>query len=160
MFRLKKSQRRELKRITAYMVSGGAQFWSGYAAFAVLDLVLGVAFWPARVLSYTFGVIVNFYLQRFWVFKAKRISKKQINVSAEKYYALMFTNFLIDMVIVGVLYEVFGVSAYIGQFVSAGFFTVWNYVLFKMWVFAKQRRSSPSVQKKSTNKTAASRRRR
>jgi len=141
MFKLKKRQEKELRRITAYMVSGGAQFWSGYAAFAVLDIVLSVSFWPARVLSYGLGVVVNFYLERFWVFKSKRISKKQIDVSARKYYILMFINFLLDMAIVGGLYEIFGVSAYIGQFVSASFFTVWNYLLFKLWVFAKTRRA-------------------
>ncbi|CAN5660818.1 hypothetical protein BH23PAT2_BH23PAT2_05820 [soil metagenome] len=162
MFKLKKRQKKELRRISAYMVSGGAQFWSGYAAFAVLDIVFSMSFWPARVLSYGLGVVVNYYLERYWVFKSKRMSKKQIDLSARKYYSLMATNFALDMAIVGGLYEIFGVTAYIGQFVSAGYFTVWNYVLFKVWVFAKKRRSpnrlpvrSASVSTKTKQKKVA-----
>ncbi len=138
MPKLKYKYKKELKRIIEYMISGGAQFWSGYGAFALFDIVFKVPFWPNRVLSYGLGVMVNFYLQRYWVFGRKRLSKKQIHASAEKYYGLMFTNFLIDLAIVGGLYELADVSPYIGQFVSAGFFTVYNYLLFKYWVFKKK----------------------
>lgn len=130
----------ELQRIAEYLVSGGAQFWSGYAAFAVFDLLFKIPFWPNRVLSYAVGVIVNYYLQRYWVFKKKTITKKEAKLSAQKYYGLMFSNFLIDLAIVGGLYELAGVSPYIGQFISAGFFTVYNYLLFKFWVFKKKKR--------------------
>ncbi len=139
MKRLKNRTKKELKRIVEYMVSGGAQFWSGYAAFAVFDLLFRIPFWPNRVMSYGVGVVVNFYLQRFWVFGKKGLSKKQLHSSAEKYYGLMFTNFLIDLAIVGGLYELAGVSPYIGQFISAGFFTVYNYILFKYWVFRSKK---------------------
>ena len=123
------------------MVSGGAQFWSGYAAFAVLWSILGMNFWWAKSLSYFLGVTVNFGLERFWVFGKKRVSKKQIQTSAVKFYFLMVINFLMDLGIVGGLKEFFGVSPYIGQFISSGFFTVWNWVLFKIWVFSKRRSS-------------------
>lgn len=138
MSKQKKSNQKEFKRIAEYLVSGGAQFWSGYGAFALFDLVFKLPFWPNRVLSYGVGVVVNFYLQRYWVFGKKRLSKKQLQQSAEKYYGLMFTNFLLDLAIVGGLYELAGVSPYIGQFVSAGFFTVYNYLLFKFWVFKRK----------------------
>ncbi len=124
------------------MVSGGAQFWSGYAAFAVFDVVLGMAFWPAKIISYFLGASVNFGLERFWVFGGRKVSKKQVKSSAERYYSLMFVNFLLDLAIVGGLREL-GVTPYIGQFVSAGFFTFFNYALFKFWVF-KRKRPSPS----------------
>lgn len=148
MKKLKYRSRKELKRIGEYLVSGGAQFWSGYGAFALLDLVIGVPFWPNRVLSYGFGVVVNFYLQRYWVFGKRHLSKKQIHASAEKYYGLMFTNFLLDLAIVGGLYELADVSPYIGQFVSAGFFTVYNYLLFKFWVFKKRKPTAAKPHRK------------
>ncbi len=136
MPQLKKKQRKEIIRFAEYMVSGGAFFWSGYLTFAVLDLVFDVSFWPAKAGSYLLGASVNFVLERFWVFAGKRTTKKQIELSAQKYYLLMLINFLIDLGIVGGLREI-GVTPYIGQFLSAGFFTVWNYLLFKLWVFAK-----------------------
>lgn len=138
--KFKKKQKREARRFAEYFVSGGAQFWSGYAAFAVLFSVLGINFWWAKSLSYFLGVTVNYVLERFWVFKRKNVTKKQIKTSASKFYLLMFVNFLLDLGIVGGLREL-GLTPYIGQFISAGFFTVWNYLLFKLWVFAKEKRS-------------------
>lgn len=141
MAKAKKSNNKsELQRIAEYLVSGGAQFWSGYGAFAVFDLIFKIPFWPNRVLSYGVGVVVNYYLQRYWVFKKKSISKQETKASAHKYYGLMFSNFLIDLAIVGGLYELANVSPYIGQFISAGFFTVYNYLLFKFWVFDKKKK--------------------
>lgn len=119
------------------MISGGAWFWVGYAAFAILDKVFHVPFWPTKIGSYIIGASVNFLLQRFWVFKAKRTGK-QLGDSARRYYSLMLVNFALDQGIVGGLRAV-GVSPYIGQFVSSGFFTVWNWLWYKLWVFGKKK---------------------
>lgn len=146
MKKLKRRQLKEVIRFAEYMVGGTAQFWSGYAAFAVLDVLLGVSFWWAKALAYFVGVTVNFGLQRFWVFKQKRITKRQVESTAEKFYGLMFLNFVLDLAIVGGLRE-FGLTPYIGQFVSAGFFTVWNYALFKIWVFRKLRKNQRKVKR-------------
>jgi putative flippase GtrA len=132
-------QKKEVGRFGKYLVGGGAQFWSGYTAFAALDQLLGVSFWPARVVSYLFGVSVNFVLQRFWVFSRRRLSARQLETTAGRFYLLMLVNFSLDMAIVGGLREL-GLTPYLGQFVAAGFFTIWNYVLFKAWVFARARR--------------------
>ncbi|MEK9196423.1 MAG: GtrA family protein, partial [Patescibacteria group bacterium] len=131
--------RREIIRFAEYMAAGGAQFWSGYIGFAILDKILGVTFWPAKILAYFIGATVNFFLERYWVFAQKKTSKKDVEKSAEKFYLLMFINFVLDLAIVGGLREM-GISPYIGQFVSAGFFTVFNYLFFKIWVFAKKKK--------------------
>ena len=134
---IKKDQKTHTRRILEYFASGGVQFWTGYAAFALFDLGFGIPFWPNRVMSYGIGVIVFFILQRYWVYASSSLTQRELFSSAKKYYGLMFTNFLIDLAIVGGLYELAGVSPYIGQFVSAGFFTVYNYLLFTFWVFKK-----------------------
>lgn len=137
---MKKRQIKEIKRFSKYLVGGNAQFWSGYGAYAALDLIFSVSFWPAKIAAYFIGVSVNFVIERFWAFGGQNISKRQVESSAEKFYLLMFVNFLLDLGIVGGLREI-GITPYIGQFVSAGFFTFWNYILFKIWVFAKVRKA-------------------
>ena len=122
------------------MISGGAWFWVGYGAFAVLDKVFHVPFWPTKISSYIIGASVNFLLQRYWVFKQKKSGHKELGDSAKRYYSLMFVNFILDQAIVGGLREV-GVSPYIGQFISSGFFTVWNWLWYSLWVFKKQKKS-------------------
>lgn len=131
--------RRNLTRFAQYMVGGGAQFWSGYASFALFDAIFGWVFWQAKVLSYVIGVTANFALQRNWVFKERK-SSKNAQETASKFYVLMAFNFGIDYMIVAGLREI-GVSPYIGQFISAGFFTVWNYALFSLWVFKKHKKA-------------------
>lgn len=136
--RTKQKTRKLIIQFAEYMVSGGAWFWVGYGAFAFMDLVLGVSFWPAKLSSYFIGVSVNFLLQRYWVFDQKKTTKKQLGDSAKRYYSLMVVNFALDQGIVGGLRAI-GVTPYIGQFVASGFFTVWNWLWYTMWVFKKQK---------------------
>ena len=136
--RTTKKTKKFIIQFTEYMISGGAWFWVGYGAFAFMDLVLGIEFWPAKISSYFIGASVNFLLQRFWVFKQKKNSKKELGDAAKRYYSLMAVNFVLDQIIVGGLREV-GVSPYIGQFIASGFFTVWNWLWYSRWVFKKQK---------------------
>ena len=133
-------------QLTEYMISGGAWFWVGYASFAAMDLVFGVAFWPAKISSYFIGASVNFLLQRFWVFRVRKNTKKQLGDAAKRYYSLMAVNFVLDQAIVGGLRAV-GITPYIGQFVASGFFTVWNWLWYSLWVFKKQKKEpTPRLQ--------------
>ena len=136
MFRLKKRQEREVKRITEYLISGGAFFWSGYAAFFIFDKGLHWSLWWATTTSYLIGWSINFILQRYWVFNNPKLAKHQIEVTG-RYLFISLINLLINYVILKSL-KTAGVTPYIGQFVSAGFFTVWNYVLYKYYVFPEK----------------------
>lgn len=138
MFTLKKRQMREVKRITEYMISGGAFFWSGYAAFFVFDALLDWTLFWATSLSYLIGWTVNFLLQRYWVFDNPRLKKHELEVTG-RYIAISLVNLVINYGILWSLKQA-GVTPYIGQFVSAGFFTVWNYLWYKMWVFSPRRK--------------------
>lgn len=135
-FRLKKKQKREIKRITEYMISGGAYFWSGYAMFFVLDQVVELNLWWAKLGANVTGWLVNYALQRYWVFNNPKLAKHQTEVTG-RYITITLVDFLLDYLIVAALQSV-GVTPYIGQFVSAGFFTVWNYLWYKYWVFPEK----------------------
>lgn len=116
-----------------YMVSGGAFFWSGYFAFWVFDKGLGLDFAVAKTGSYLIGWTINFLLQRYWVFKNPDLTG-HLGAVTGRYLAVSFANLLIDYCIVAGL-KASGVSPYIGQFISAGFFTAWNYLWYRFWVF-------------------------
>ncbi len=129
-----KRLRRELTRIGEYLISGGIYFWSGYAVFFVCDAIFGWSLWWAKLTANFAGWSVNYMLQRYWVFRNPRLAKHQAQVTG-RYMFLMAVNFLLDFFIVYGLQTV-GISPYIGQFISAGFFTVWNYIWYKTWVFS------------------------
>lgn len=140
-FRLRKKQKKELTRIAEYMVSGGAYFWSGYASFFVIDKIIGASFFWAKSVSTLVGWVVNYLLQRYWAFNNPKLKAHQTEVTT-RYVIITLVDFVLDYLIVFGLKEV-GITPYIGQFIAAGFFTVWNYLWYRFWVFpdkfAKQR---------------------
>ncbi|MFA5004415.1 MAG: GtrA family protein [Candidatus Saccharimonadales bacterium] len=130
---MKQKQKREVKRITEYLVSGGAYFWSGYGMFFVLDKGLHLNLWWAKLLANVTGWLVNYALQRYWVFNNPKLAKHKLEVTGH-YAVITLADFLIDYLIVAGLKHL-GITPYIGQFASSGFFTVWNYFWYKFWVF-------------------------
>lgn len=135
MFKIKirKKQQREVKRITEYMVSGGAYFWSGYLMFFVLDHYIGLNLWWAKLIANVTGWVVNYTLQRYWVFNNPKLAKHQTEVTT-RYLIITGINFVLDYLIIASL-KGLGITPYIGAFISSGFFTVWNYLWYKFWVF-------------------------
>ena len=133
---LKKRQRFELIQLIEYFVSGGAYFWSGYLAFFILDKGVHLNLWWAKLGANLTGWIINFILQRYWVFKNPKLSKHKVQVT-DRYIVITAVDFLLDYLIVWFL-KMHGLTPYIGQFVSAAFFTVWNYLWYRFWVFPEK----------------------
>ena len=115
------------------MISGGAYFWAGYATFFFIDKIVGGSFFWAKSISTLVGWSVNYLLQRYWVFDNPKLKKHQTEVT-NKYVIITLVDFVMDYFIVFGLKQV-GITPYIGQFVSSGFFTIWNYLWYKLWVF-------------------------
>lgn len=137
--KLKKNQRRELVRIAEYLVSGGAYFWSAYFLIVFLAPVIGL--WWANLVGNGVGVTLNFVLERYWVFDGPK--QRQLTEVTTKYIIYTGVNFLLSYLILRSLQEI-GIPLAIGQFISAGFFTVWNYFWYKHWVF-KGKPNRPKV---------------
>lgn len=133
---MRKPKQQEVKRIAEYLLSGGAYFWAGYAMFFICDKGLHFNLWWAKLTANTFGWIVNYLLQRYWVFKNPALARHQTQVTT-RYIGITLLDFVLDFAIVRLLAG-FGITPYIGQFVSSGFFTVWNYIWYRFWVFPEK----------------------
>lgn len=123
-----------------YLISGGAYFWVGYGVFALLWSVLGWSLWWAKLVANLAGWTVNFLMQRYWVFKNPRL-KGHLGQVTGRYILITLVDFMMDYFIIVWLRGI-GISPYIGNFISAGFFTIWNYIWYRWWVFP-QRLPSP-----------------
>lgn len=132
MKKLKKKERKQLIQIASYMASGGAYFWSGYFIIVFMTPVIGL--WWANLLGNGVGVTINFILQRYWVFDTKK--RQPLGDVTWRYITLTAVNFLLNYVILKLLQNI-GITVAIGQFGAAGFFTVWNYLWYKAWVFKR-----------------------
>jgi putative flippase GtrA len=138
---MKRRQQKEVKRFTEYLISGGAYFWAGYGAFFVGDKVLHLNLWWAKLGANLFGWSVNYVLQRYWVFSNPGLKKHQTEVTT-RYIIITLVDFLMDYLLIRGLKNL-GLTPYLGQFVSAGFFTAWNYFWYRFWVFPEKLRRKP-----------------
>lgn len=119
-----------------YMVSGGAYFWVGYLAFYVFDHIWSWNLFAASMVANLIGWTVNFILQRYWVFKNPHL-RGHLGAVTGRYMVITVVDFFLNYGILAGLKSI-GITPYIGQFVSAGFFTVWNYLWYRFWVFPEQ----------------------
>ncbi len=126
-------KRRLLTQLVGYSLSGSARFWSGYGAFFVFDQIFGWPFVVSKQLANVLGLLVEFVLNRYFVFKGLADRSTMTKVSF-RFVVVTLVNFAIDYLIVWGLKQA-GVSPYIGQFVSAGFFWGWNFLWYRFWVF-------------------------
>lgn len=121
-------------QLLQYIVGGGGFFWSGYAAFAIFDGILHLPLFVAKQLANLIGLTVNYLIQDKWAFDTKK-TKKTEERRRGRYFIITIVNLLIDYLIIVGLKEA-GITPYLGQFASAGFFTIWNFLWYKYWVFA------------------------
>lgn len=125
--------RHNVLQFLEYMVGGSIYFWSGYVVFAVVYSGLHRNWLQAKIAADIIGWTLNYVVQRYWAFANKKLTRHE-GRTATKYAALMVANLGLDYLIIWGL-KAIGISPYIGFFVSAGFFTVWNYVWYRFWVF-------------------------
>lgn len=117
-------------QLAEYMVAGGAYFWTGYFIIVFLTPVIGL--WWANIIGNGVGVTINFILERFWVFKSSK--KRHVTEVSMRYIVFTGFNFLLNYLILSGLQQM-GIVVAIGQFIASAFFTVWNYLWYKYWVF-------------------------
>lgn len=123
-------------QIAEYLISGGAYFWTGYGAFALFWSFFHWSLWWAKLGANVIGWIINFLLQRYWVFKNPALREHNTEVTF-RYIFITLVDFIMDYFIVYGLKQA-GLTPYLGQFVSAGFFTFWNYFWYRFWVFPQK----------------------
>jgi putative flippase GtrA len=134
--RITRKQRKELTRFAEYMVGGGVWFWSGYILIVLLDNHIGL-FW-ANFIGNIVGLSLNFLISRYWVFRTKRQTK--LGVATTRYIVYTALNaFGLNYLILLSLRSI-GIQPEFGQFIASAFFTVWNYVWYKTWVFKGRER--------------------
>jgi putative flippase GtrA len=138
-----KQNHKVLIQFIEYMVSGGVYFWVGYLLLNYLYYALHWSLWWATILSNVVGWSVNFILQRYWAFNNQALKKHKTEVTA-KYTFITLVDFALNYVILYGLNAI-GITPAIGQFISSGFFTVWNYLWYRFWIFPEKIASKKKV---------------
>ena len=135
--------RTAIVQFVEYLIGGFSYFIVGYLVFAVCYSALGWDWFPAKMAADVIGWAVNYVLQRYWAFASPALARKE-GQTAGKYVLVVAMNLFLDYLIIWGL-KTIGISPYVGFFISAGFFTVWNYLWYRFWVFYVKRGVSKEV---------------
>ncbi len=125
--------RKDVIQFLEFMVGGGAYFWSGYLVFAICYSGFHWDWLPAKLAADVVGLSLNYLIQRFWAFRSKRLAHHEGRILG-RYGLISLLNLTLDYLIIASLKEL-GISPYVGFFISAGFFTIWNFAWYRFWVF-------------------------
>ena len=120
-------------------LAGNILFWGTYLGFFLLYEVANwsevAALAVASVIAHGFFFIAN----KEWVFDESS-SRRKTSREITRFIIFMGINYFINLGIIAGLSHYFGITPYIGQFISAMFFTVWTFVGLKYWVFHEAHR--------------------
>lgn len=125
--------RQRIVQFLEYMVGGAVYFWVGYLVFAVCYSGFGWDWLYAKILADIIGWTLNYLVQRYWAFNHPSLKGREA-ATVSRFAAITVLNLVIDYLIIWGL-KAIGISPYIGFFISSGFFTVWNYLWYRFWVF-------------------------
>jgi putative flippase GtrA len=117
-----------------FLIVGGLTFVVDVGLLAVLHEIAGVPLPVATGVAFLASFAFNFAAQRFFAFRGTG----SILVGLGKYTGLVFVNTLATIGIVGVS-EALGWGWLPGKLVAVGAITVWNYFLYRYWIFASTR---------------------
>ena len=131
MKKLKQKQQHFFSKrsVLGYVAGGGAYFWSAWLIITFGEKYFGL--WWVNIIGNVVGITLNYLCQRYLAFPGKNFFS-----SGWRFAFISIVNLLISYFILRWLTDI-GVPLWFGQFISAGFFTIWNYVWYKLWVFKK-----------------------
>lgn len=129
----KKANEVKLPKPLRFLIAGGSAAAVEYLAFLAMMLVPAFATLVAlnQVVSYLFGFVVSFWLQRKWVYKSSGSIKNELG----KYFVLALINLLLTAGVIILLVDYVAVDPLIAKIIVMVMVAVWNYVIFGKVIF-------------------------
>lgn len=131
---MKLLKKQDIVQFIKYNIGGAIFFASAYGIFSLLYGPLHLPWWVAKTIGDGIGWFINYLIQRYWAFAHTKLHFKE-RKNRIRYIWLIVIDTILGYVIVGVLKH-FGLSPFAGVWASSIFFTFWNFVLYRYWVFA------------------------
>ena len=117
------------RSVFGYIAGGGVYFWSAWLIITFGEQYLGL--WWANLIGNTVGIVLNYLIQHFFAFPGRNILN-----SGWRFGILTVVNLILSYYILKFLVAQ-DIKLWLAQFISAALFTIWNYVWYKLWVFAE-----------------------
>lgn len=124
------------QRLLRYLLVGGTAFVFEYAVFSFLYSLLGVRLLVANSMSFIWGLVLSFTLQRAWAFKKDKFDKT-VRKQFLLFGGLALCNLLVINILLGYLTK-HGLDARIGKVVVMLVIVCWNFLLMNRLIFKKK----------------------
>lgn len=118
--------------VIRYLAAGGTSFIVDFGLLALLHVVLSVPLWAATAVAFLISFFVAYSLQRVFAFSATNPHGRALF----RYTLLVAFNTLATIGIVAVVSKT-PLSWEGGKVAATAITTVWNYFLYKHWVFRR-----------------------
>lgn len=107
-----------------------------YSSFLILN-ALGLHVASSHMLSFTFGLVASFLLNRRWVFKSTRDIHRQFY----KFIILALLNLIASNGLILLFVYNFSFNPMLAKVVCMGMVAAWNYLIFSKLIFSTRSQS-------------------
>lgn len=114
-----------------YLISGASVFMMDLALYLVLAGVLAVKPWWANLIATPIIWVYMYIVHKYFTFK----SRGKVFYESPKFLALTLFNTLIIPVLLYLLINNGGVNYLISKVLVTGLVVLWNYPIYKSWVY-------------------------
>jgi putative flippase GtrA len=116
--------------VLRFLVVGGLSFALDLGLLVVLHEEFGLDLVVATPIAFVVSLVFNYFLQRIFTFQ----STNHHGISAAKYVSLVLFNIIVsDVIVTG--FDAAGWSYIIGKGTATVLTTLWNYFLYREWIF-------------------------
>lgn len=134
----KKSLWQNVLQFIKLQLAGNILFWGTYVGYAFADNVLHNRTWLALAIPSILAHVVFFVVDKNWVFSDETGKRKTMG-EIVRFVSFMGINYFLGLGIVLGMERYFGITPYVGQFISGLFFALWVWFGLKFWVFRHAR---------------------
>lgn len=127
-------------------IAGNVLFWGTYFGFALFHGIFGWSELPALATASILAHGLFFIVDKKWVFVDKT-GRRKTSGELIRFGVFMGLSYFLNIGIIFSLSEYADVTPYIGQFIAAAFFALWNFIGLRWWVFKEMRHQAITVKR-------------
>lgn len=137
------------EEIWNYLISGGLGVVISVGSFW-LCRVIGLDIIPSNVISWIIAVLSMYVTNKFFVFKTKCNTKKELFIEFISFIGARVSTLVIETAIIYVGAEVMHINEIIVKVIAQVVVIVLNYVFSKLWIFKNKKENKKNSKEKKT----------
>lgn len=121
------------RRVIKYILAGGTAACVDLSVLYVAHDVAGISLLPSVAIAFFFGFLASFLLQKFWAFEDRSVER--VHSQASLYFAVSGVNFFLNLLLMYLLVEVFGLWYLFAKIVVSGGIACSSFFVYKIFIF-------------------------